>query len=114
MAKATKRCVGDRGAKDRDFLCPRCGNRHRNRSKEQRECRAMYRNGEIWKPAPTAAKGEAEERDEATRYTRDPFRGNSRHHLIAKKAKENWPARKIAKFVGLPVKDVKSVIERAA
>lgn len=114
MGKSSKRSFGDRDAVNRDFVCSRCGHTHRNRSKEQRECRAMHRRGEVWKPAPgPAPKGTPVARHEATRYQNDPLGGNKRDHLILRKARENWPLRKIAKFMDMPVSDVRAVIQKA-
>jgi len=73
----------------------------------------MHRRGEIWEPPVEASQASPEARDEATRYQRDPLGGNKRDHLIAKKGRENWAPRKIAKFFGISVSEVKTVLERA-
>ncbi len=42
-------------------------------------------------------------------YRHDPLRGNKNAHTIAKKLRKGWPERKIAKYMGLPVAEVRKV-----
>lgn len=87
--------------------CTFCGNVHRNR-RDYRECRA--RRGS---PPPEAKVDHAgdPERSETTRYLSDPLRGNKRAHAISRKHRAGWAPRRIAKHLGISLKEVNDVLE---
>lgn len=93
--------------------CQWCGGEHRRKSREQRECRDLHRNGIEPKPkaAPKAA-GPRREGNEATRYANDPLRGDARAHSAAKQLRAGTPARLVAKRLGLNLSFVRDVERR--
>jgi hypothetical protein len=99
-----------RGELRRMVRCPFCGQEHRRRSKEQRECRQRHRAGKP--PPPSAAPSRREEArpgSEVTRYETDPLKGDKRAHAIARKLRYGKPPRQVAKELSVPVKIVREV-----
>lgn len=99
----------------RTVTCSFCGREHRRNSKELRECRRNARRGKEPAADTSAGANGAPRRQGApsTRYEVDPLRGDKRAHAIAKKLRQGWPARKIAKHLNVPVETVYAVRDRA-
>lgn len=99
------------GERKRTIRCRYCGGEHRRRSKELRECRRT--NGRISQeagaPEPSAPKRPG---SETTRYEQDPFKGDKRAHLIARRLREGMSARKVAKMIGVNLSVVRDVERR--
>lgn len=90
----------------REITCHWCGGKHRRRSQEARECRARARAGKPPLSAPAPAP------PPAPRTLGDPLDGDRDAHAIARKLRNGWPARKIAKYMGLPLAAVEEVIDK--
>lgn len=104
MAKASKH-----QQKKRMVRCNFCGGEHRRRSSELRECRKRHRHGAAVAASPRS------QNDTATKPkpNYDALGGNPRDHIIIRWAKQNWPARKIAKHLDLPLGEVRQTLRRA-
>jgi hypothetical protein len=104
----------ENGELRRTFTCPFCGEQHRKKSREGRECRQRVRRGKepVGKPEPEPDGAQRREGSEVTHYLNDPLKGNARSHAIAKGLRRGWSERKVAKRMSVPLDEVKEVAAR--
>jgi hypothetical protein len=103
-----------KGDLKRDVICNFCGQSHRRKSKEARECRRRARSGQQppSAPGPLAAPSTARKGSEVTRYTTDPLGGDKQAHAVARQLRGGVPSRTIAKRMGLPLRRVLDIVHQ--
>lgn len=101
-----------KGDPTRYVICSFCGQPHRRRGKEVRECRRRAGRGQGPVTPPPPAVPVARSSGARTHYDSDPLRGDKSAHAIARKLRAGWTPRKIAKYMGLPVGAVEDVMAK--
>jgi hypothetical protein len=98
------------GNLSRTASCPFCGGEHRRKSKEQRECRRLHREG---KPpaeaAPPKERAAARPGTPTTHYKPKP---KSWTLSAQKMARNGWSAKRIAKRLGVSAGDVEQALRQ--